>query len=329
VFKNVMVYRLAPTWSATLEQIEEALDKARFVPCGATQEKSIGWTEPRGQAHASLAEAVAGHYLLKLMIETKAVPAAVLKRKAQERAAQIEAATGRKPGKKETKELREELKQTLLPMAFTKQSSVMVWIDPQARLLVVDAGSQGKADEVTTCLVKSLDGLALELLQTTTSASVAMSEWLTSGEAPQGFSIDRECELKSTDEEKSVVKYARHPLDIEEVRQHIAAGKQPTKLALTWNDRMSFLLTENFQIKKLNFLDVVFEGTAKDDEGFDTDAAIATGEMSGMLPELLLALGGELQVVALAMQATEGAAVRKLGEGAGGEAVAVEADAPF
>lgn len=318
-----MVYRIAPAWSATLEQIEEALDKARFVPCGATQEKSIGWTEPRGQAHAALAEAVAGHYLLKLMIETKAVPAAVLKRKAQERAAQIEAATGRKPGKKETKELREELKQTLLPMAFTKQSSVMVWIDPQARLLVVDAGSQGKADEVTTCLVKSLDGLALELLQTSTSASVAMSEWLTNGEAPQGFSIDRECELKSTDEEKSVVKYARHPLDIEEVRQHIAAGKQPTKLALTWNDRVSFLLTENFQVKKLNFLDVVFEGTAKDDEGFDTDAAIATGEMSRLLPELLLALGGELQVVAQA------AAPTASGTGNHGVPELAAADAPF
>ncbi len=313
-----MVYRIAPAWSATLQQIEEALDQARFVPCGATQEKSLGWVEPRGQAHAALVEAVAGHYLLKLMVETKAVPAAVLKRKAQERAEQIEASTGRKPGKKETKELREEAKQSLLPMAFTKQSSVTVWIDPQARLLVVDAGSQGKADEVTTCLVKSLDGLALELLQTSTSASVAMSEWLTTGEAPQGFSVDRECELKSTDEEKSVVKYARHPLDIEEVRQHIAVGKQPTKLALTWDGRVSFLLTENFEIKKLNFLDVVFEGTAKEDDGFDTDAAIATGEMSRLLPQLLEALGGELVV---------GSAVREMVPKVVPDAA--EADAPF
>lgn len=327
-----MVYRIAPTWSATLEQIEEALDQARFVACGATQEKSVGWIEPRGQAHAPLAEAVAGHYLLKLMVETKAVPAAVLKRKAQERAAQIEAATGRKPGKKETKELREEAKLSLLPMAFSKQATVTVWIDPQARLLVVDAGSQGKADEVITCLVKSLDGLALELLQTTTSASVAMSEWLTSGEAPAGFSVDRECELKSTDEEKSVVKYARHPLDIEEVRQHIAVGKQPTKLALTWNDRVSFLLTENFQIKKLNFLDVVFEGTAKDDEGFDTDAAIATGEMSQLLPQLLLALGGEMQVAQAGGSAMPARGIGEGGEGGegkGGVAELAEADAPF
>lgn len=289
-----MVYRMGAGWSASLEQMEEALDKARFAPCGATQEKSLGWVEPRGQAHAPLVEAVGGHYLLKLMVETKAVPGAVLKRKAAERAAEIEAQTGRKPGKKETKEMREELKQTLLPQAFSRQGSVNLWIDPRARLLVVDAGSQAKADEATSFLVKTLDGLALELLQTSTSAAAAMSQWLTSGEPPQGFSVDRECELKSTDEEKSVVRYARHPLDIEEIRQHIAQGKQPTRLALTWDDRVSFLLTESLQIKKLNFLDVVFEGTSHQDDGFDTDAAIATGEMSRLLPQLLLALGGEL-----------------------------------
>jgi recombination associated protein RdgC len=320
-----MVYRIAAAWSASVEQMEEGVSKGRFVPCGATQEKSVGWIEPRGEAHGPLVEAVAGHYLLKLMIETKAVPAAVVKRKAAEQAAQIEAATGRKPGKKETKELREEAKQSLLPMAFTKQSTVAVWIDPKAGLLVVDAASQGKADEVTTHLVKSLDGMALELLQTTTSAAVAMSEWLTSGEAPEGFSVDRECELKSTDEEKSVVKYARHPLDIEEVRQHIAVGKQPTKLALTWDDRVSFLLTESFQIKKLNFLDVVFEGTAKEDNGFDTDAAIATGEMSRLLPQLLLALGGELQNAGGAGKAEAGT---EAGEKAAKPEIA-EADAPF
>lgn len=291
-----MVYRVAAAWSASLEQMQQALEKARFVPCGATQEKSLGWIEPRGQAHAPLVEAVGGHYLLKLMVETKAVPGAVLKRKAAERAAEIEAQTGRKPGKKETKEMREELKQTLLPYAFSRQSSVNLWIDPRTRLLVVDAGSQGKADEVTSFLVKTLDGMALELLQTSTSAGVAMAQWLTSGEPPQGFSVDRECELKSSDEEKSVVRYARHPLDIEEIRQHIAQGKQPTRLALTWDDRVSFLLTEQLQIKKLNFLDVVFEGTNHQDDGFDTDAAIATGEMSRLLPELLLALGGELSV---------------------------------
>jgi recombination associated protein RdgC len=122
-----------------------------------------------------------------------------------------------------------------------------------------------------------------------------MSEWLTSGEPPAGFSIDRECELKSADETKSAVRYARHALDIDEVRQHIANGKVPTQLALTWQGRVSLVLTEAMQIKKIAFLEGVFEGGGKPakDEAFDADAAIATGELGRLIPGLIDALGGE------------------------------------
>jgi recombination associated protein RdgC len=136
------------------------------------------------------------------------------------------------------------------------------------------------------------------LINTTTSPAVAMARWLTTQEPPQGFSVDRECELKSADESKAVVRYSRHPLDIDEVRQHIESGKQPTRVALTWGDRISFVLTEAFTLKKVAFLDVVFEGASGSpkgkDDGFDADVAIATTELGGLIPDLLLALDGEM-----------------------------------
>ena len=66
VFKNMMVYRIGSEWSATVEKIEEGLDKERFVECGASQERSVGWVEPRGEAHGPLVEAVGGQFILKL-----------------------------------------------------------------------------------------------------------------------------------------------------------------------------------------------------------------------------------------------------------------------
>jgi recombination associated protein RdgC len=49
------------------------------------------------------------------------------------------------------------------------------------------------------------------------------------------------------------------------------------------------------QLKKLTFLDVVFEGTAKGKaDGFDADVAIATGELRKFFPDLLETLGGEM-----------------------------------
>ena len=292
-----MVYRIGEGWNPTLEQIEQALDAERFVPCGASQEKAIGWIEPRGEAHGPLVEAVAGQRIFKLKIETKGVPGSVVTRKAKERSAHIEATTGRKPGKKEMRDIKEDVKMSLMPMAFSKESSVWVWIDPVANLLVMDAGSQAKADEVVTMLVKSLAGLSVTLLNTEMSPQAAMASWLIAQESPAAFSVDRECELKAADESKAVVRYVRHPLDTDEVKQHVESGKLPTRLALTWEGRVSFSLTEALQLKKVSFLDVVFEATSTEkDEGFDADVAIATGELRKLLPDLLQALGGEVVV---------------------------------
>ncbi len=292
-----MVYRMGEGWNPTLEQIEQALDAERFVPCGASQEKAIGWIEPRGEAHGPLVEAVAGQRIFKLKIETKGVPGSVVTRKAKERSAHIEATTGRKPGKKEMRDIKEDVKMSLMPMAFSKESSVWVWIDPVANLLVMDVGSQAKADEVVTMLVKSLAGLSVTLLNTEMSPQAAMASWLISQESPVAFSVDRECELKAADESKAVVRYVRHPLDTDEVKQHVESGKLPTRLALTWEGRVSFSLTEALQLKKVSFLDVVFEATSTEkDEGFDADVAIATGELRKLLPDLLQALGGEVMV---------------------------------
>ena len=317
MFKNLIAYRISPLWPADLAAIEEALAKSPFIECGATQQKSAGWVPPRGEAHGALVESIGGQWIARLMTETKSVPGSVLARKVAEKAARIEQETGRKPGRKESKELKDEAMLDLLPMAFTKQASMWVWIDPTARLLVLDTASQGRADEVVSMLVESLPGLSVSLLNMKASPQASMAHWLATQEPPAGFSIDRECELKAADESKAVVKYGRHPLDIAEVQEHIKQGKLPTKLALTWDGRVSFVLTEGMQLKKVAFLDTVFEGTKADDGGFDTDVAIATGELVKLIPDLVEALGGESESgVAAALQAKGEAVVEAITSGA-------------
>ena len=293
MFKNSIIYRIAEGWEPNLQQLEDALQKTVFAACGATQERSVGWVTPRGEENGPLTESVAGQWIMRFMVESKDLPSSVLNRKVNEKAEHIEKTEGRKTGKKEKKELKDEAKLDLLPMAFTKQGSMWVWIDPQARTLVLDTSTQGRADEIVTLLVEGLPGFAVALLDTQTSPQAAMAHWLMTQEPPAGFSIDRECELKAADESKAVVRYARHALDIDEVRQHIEHGKKPTKLAMTWDDRVSFVLTEGLQIKKIALLDAVMDGQSKDDGGFDTDVSIATGELSRLIPDLIEALGGE------------------------------------
>jgi recombination associated protein RdgC len=61
---------------------------------------------------------------------------------------------------------------------------------------------------------------------------------------------------------------------------------------MTWNDKVSFELTEQLGIRKIDIRGV--EEAPKGEDGFDADVAIATGELSVLLPQLLESLGGEL-----------------------------------
>lgn len=296
MFKNLFIYRLAPETSLDLPTLEAALQAARFTDCGPTQEKAAGWVPPRGAAEGPLAESVQGQYLLKMRIETRALPASVVQRRVQERAASIEAATGRKPGRRELRDLKDSVRHELLPQAFTKLAHALVWIDRTDRWAVIDAGSQARADEVVTALVQGLPGFAPRLIDTRISPAVTMAGWLRDSEAPAGFSLDRECELKAPDASAAVVRYARHALDTEDVRRHIDSGKLPTRLALSWSGRVSFVLTDGLQLKKLAFLEGVMEGVDADpQDNFDTDLAISTGELRQLLPDLIEALGGETE----------------------------------
>lgn len=295
MFKNLITYRIAEGWQADAALLAEQLAKEPFAPCAPTQPLTVGWAPPRGIEHAPLVEVVDGHWLVKLKREHRLLPSSVVQERVDELAEHIEVTTGRKPGKKAKKELKEQAEHELLPRAFTKTSATQVWIAPAQSLLFVDASSTTRADEVVTLLIQASPGLSLQLVQTAESPAAVMAAWLMDGVTPEGFQIERECELKGSDEQKPVVRYARHPLDIDEVRAHLTSGKMPTRLALSWNERVAFTLTEGFTIKSIKFLDLAFEGRpdVSGDEAFDADMALSTGELGRLLPALIEGLGGE------------------------------------
>lgn len=306
MFKNALVYRIDQWEPPTQAEIAQRLEGSRFAECGPTQPEAAGWVEPRGEKHGALLESVAGQLILKLCSEAKPVPSGVVKQQLEAKLDQIEAETGRRPKGKAKRELKEQIVHELLPRAFPKRSSTLVWIDLAAKRVLIGVSSAKKADAIVTRLVELFGGLRLAPLQTALSPATAMSAWLSDKEPPRGFSIDRECELKQPDSEKAAVRYARHTLEIDEVGEHIKQGKLPTQLAMTWNSRVSFVLTDALVLKKIKLLDVVLEGSGQSDAdgGFDADVAITTGELRGLLPDLIEALGGPLDEAAAAPSAS-------------------------
>jgi recombination associated protein RdgC len=297
-FRNLQIFRLTPEWAYGTDALAVALQRGIFQGCGAGDRSARGWVPPRGE-EGELVFAVERQQLIALGIEQKLLPVSVVRQYAQARLSEIEAAQGYKPGRKQVREVTDLVEAELLPRAFVKRSLSCVWIDPVNRWLLVDAASAARADEVMEQLKLSLGELPVTLVRTQLAPATAMTQWLAAGHAPGSFSIDRDCELQAAVEERAAVRYVRHNLDSDEVRRHIADGKTATRLALTWNDRISFVLTEQLQVKRLAFLDLLKEDAERRaenaDDLFAANFTLMCGELAQLLGQLLEVLGGEGQ----------------------------------
>ncbi len=294
-FKNLKLYRLAASWNLTADQVEQALEKQAFRGSNSLEMQTHGWLPPRD--NGGLVHTVNGQMLLNLRVDKKLLPSTVVNQVAKARAADIEEQQGYKPGRKQMKEIKERVTDELLPKAFSVYRDTRVWIDPVNRWVAIDAAASAKADEVLGILAKCIDPFPVESLYVAQSPAAAMTGWLAADEAPTNLVIDQDTELRASGESRAAIRYVKHSIDAEEVRRHIQSGKQCTRLALTWADRISFVLTESLDIKRIAPLDVLKENTdtvaTNDDEKFDGDMMLMTGELAKLIDDVVAALGGE------------------------------------
>jgi len=296
MFKSAIIYRLPAPWAVNADPLAQHLAPQAFTPAGSMDMLSQGWIPPR-ESSIGLVHQVNRQFLLRLQTEKKILPSSVINQVTKSRAAELEEQQGFPPGRKQIKELKEQVTDELLPRAFTRLSSMWVWIDPVNGWLVADSSTLARAEEALKLLFKAVPKFPLETVRTVMSPSASMTDWLVSDEAPEDFTVDQDTELRSAAESRATVRYVRHPLEADHLRQHIETGKRCTRLALTWADKISFTLAENLSIKKIALLDVLKENhdlTGKnDDERFDGDFVHFAAEASQLISALVAALGGE------------------------------------
>lgn len=293
-FKNLKVFRLRD-WSLNAEGLSEKLNANAYCEQSESAEPSFGWVPPCEHASHGLVHAIDGQYLLTLRLEKKLLPAAVVRKHVKAKAEQIESQQGYKPGRKQMKDIKEEVTLALLPKAFTVPSDVSVWIDSKNGWLVIDTSSNTRSDEVLSVLSKSIDPFPAAALHTEQSAAGTMTSWLVDDTVPESLSIDQETEMRASSESRATVKYVRQSMEPTDVARHVQEGKQVAKLALTWNDKISFIMTDTMDLKKITPLDVLKEKSNELDaqSQFDSEFTMMAGELSLMLADLVEGLGGE------------------------------------
>ena len=294
-FKNLVVYRLPEGWSADADDFDRKLAHEALQPCGGFQMESRGWVCPHEDGLFLHRQNL--QWLMALGEEQKLLPGSVVRQEAQDRANEMARQQAHPVSRKQMRDLKAQVLNELLPRALVRRRMTRAWIDSAGRWLVVDTAGEAKAEQFMEILRRTDEGFPARRLDTERSPASAMSQWLIQGEVPGAFTIDQDLELRAADGSKATVRYARHSLEGKEIRDHINNGKTVVRLGLTWNDRISFVLTEQLQIKRVTFLDILKrEADAEvedDDQQFEIDFALMAGELALLLADLTKALGGE------------------------------------
>jgi recombination associated protein RdgC len=292
-FKNLTVYRLPADWTWSAASLEEALTRRPPQRCSPLEMRSMGWVPPATSDR--LLHTLGEHHLLALGVDQKLLPASIVRQEAEQRA-RVQAETQGFPvGRRQMRALKMQVLEELRARALSRRRITRAWLDPRGGWLVVDSASDRRAEELVETLRDTLGSLAVQKVDTERSPSACMAAWLMQSDAPGAFAIEQDLELQSGEPAKSIVRYRRHPLDGKEVRAYVAGGKRPTQLGLTWNGRISFVLTERMQVKRVEFLEIVRERDEEEidpAEQFDLDFAVMTGELARLLIELIRELDG-------------------------------------
>ena len=294
-FRNLTLFRF-PT-SLDVSDLESQLSTCALKPVGPLELSSRGFIPPFGRDAEALSHRIGDALWLTVGSEDKLLPGAVVNDLLQKKLAELEQKEGRRPGGRTRKRLKEDLVHELLPRAFVRPGRTDALLDLEHGLCVVDTSSRKTGENVVSEIRHALGSFPALPLNAEVAPRAVLTGWIAGEPLPEGLSLGDECELKDAADKGAVVKCQRQELLGDEIGKHLEAGKQVTRLALTLDDHVSFVLGEDLVIRKFKLLDGAvdqLESTERDDLHAELDARFAL--MSGEVKRLFSVLEPALKL---------------------------------
>ena len=296
-FRNLSLFRFNPSLKKSFDNIDDALAECALKPVGPLEQMSRGFVSPFGRDQPALSHRVGPALWLTLGGEDRLLPSSVINDEVQRKLAQLEQREGRKLGGRARKRLKEDVVHELLPRAFVRPSRLNASIDLAQGVVAVDTSSRKAAEGFLTELRNALGSFPALPLNAELSPRALLTGWIAGEPLPAGFALGDECELKDPVDGGAIVKCQRQELLGDEIRKHLESGKQVSRLALVFDDHVSFVLGEDLVLRKLKFLDGAvdqLENTERDSLNAELDARFAL--MSAELARLFTALEKALKL---------------------------------
>lgn len=298
-FRNLLVYRLTQDIDLAVETLEAALASKPAKPCTHQEITTYGFVAPFGKgADAPLVHASQDFLLIAARKEERILPGSVVRDALKEKVDEIEAAEMRKVYKKEREQLKDDIVQSFLPRAFIRKGVTFAAIAPKQGLILVDASSTKRAEDLLSTLREALGSLPVRPLNVKMAPTATFTDWMKNQQASNGLQLLDECELRDAHEDGGTIRCKRQDLGSDEIQNHLAAGMLATKLSLAWADKLTLVIDDKLALKRLRFEDLL-QDQAAEDGGDDAlgqlDASFTLMMLTFVefLPQLIEALGGE------------------------------------
>ena len=300
-FRNLTFFRF-PT-SLDLSLLETHLGECALKPVGPMELSSRGFVSPFGRVHPVLDNSdtqderevllhrVGDCIWLTVGGEERLLPSVVVNDMAAKKIAEAEQREGRKIGGRARKRIKDEIVIDLLPRAFVRPVRTDAYLDIEHGFIAVDTSSRKSAENVVSEVRRALGSFPALPLNAETSPRAVLTGWIAGESLPDSVVLGDECELKDAADRGAIVKCQRQELQGEEIGKHLESGKQVTRLALGFDDHVSFVLGEDLVVRKLKFLDGAvdqLENTERESLHAELDARFAL--MSGELKRLFVML---------------------------------------
>lgn len=294
--RNLVVYRL--TQPVDLSDIGPFLQEKPWREPASQELSTAGFIAPLPSDERLVIGGGPGvkAKLIAFKKTERILPSAVVKEAVAKKCDEIETQQLRKVYKKEREQIKDEVIQALLPRSFLRHRVTYAYLLPD--LILVDASSARAAEDLLSTMRDALGSLPVRPIGVKQAPQATFTDWVRAGDATHGLFLLDECDLHDAGEDGGVVRCKGQDLSSEEIQNHLAAGKLVTKLALAYQDKLSFVLDDKLAIKRLKFEDLLQDQAAAEG-GDDAHAqAVATliivgDTLTAFLGDLVDALGGE------------------------------------
>lgn len=301
IYRHAMIYQLSGPFSASdLYHALQPWQDRRLREPGPLERFSRGFVSAVGDLRiAPLLQPMGRCVALRFGGYDRLLPGAVVTEALRKRVAEIEAERGTLPRYKEQRELREQIRDQLLPQAFLRRTLTRAYVDFERRIFVVETTRAAVAEEIASYLRES-GSFPVRRPVPEHSPKVMMTHWLRNQEL--SLHLGEGAELRSIEPGGAVIRLRDADLREDAVRELLDQGLQCTRLELDHANRLTFNLHADLRLSRLRLSDVVVEAFygEHDGETYDSPEAeelawltLSMGEIGKLWDRLTALLGIE------------------------------------